>query len=157
MELNLEYVSWVIAEFDREFGVSVESIVGMSARDYVAAVTDKVCGASPPVGVFYLVKIEGNLAGMGGLRCVQEGLAEIKRIYVRPQFRGIKLGERILVRLLEDAKNFGYPRICLESGPFMKFAHRLYEQHGFTDGPVYEGAEVPEQFYDRWRFMQRSL
>jgi GNAT superfamily N-acetyltransferase len=157
MELNLEYVSWVIAEFDREFGVAVEDVVGMSASDYVAAVTEKVCGDSPPAGVFYLVKINGELAGMGGLRRVREGLAEIKRIYVRPDFRGLQLGERILVRLLEDAKNFGYLRICLESGPFMKFAHRLYEQHGFTDCPIYEGAEVPAQFYDRWRFMQRSL
>lgn len=157
MELNLEYVSWGMAEFDRAFGVSAEDVFGMSAREYVATFTDKVCGETPPAGLFYLVKVNGHLAGMGGLRCLREGLAEIKRIYVRPEFRGIKLGERILVRLLEDARSFGYPRICLESGPFMKSAHRLYEQNGFTDCPAYEGAEVPAQLYNRWRFMQRSL
>ena len=157
IELNVEYVSWVMSEFKREFGVSAEDIVGMSASEYVDTVIDKVCGDPLPVGIFYLIRVDNQLAGMGGLRCVRPGVAEIKRIYIRPAFRGMKLGERILGRLIEDARNFGYEGVCLESGPFMKSAHRLYERYGFTDCPVYEGVEVPPAFHDRWRFMQLSL
>lgn len=157
IELNVEYVSWVMTGIEKEFGVPALEIVGMTAGEYVPSVIDKVCGDPPPRGVFYLVKVDNQLAGMGGLRCVRTGLAEIKRIYIRPRFRGLKLGERILCRLLEDARSFGYQSVCLETGPFMKSAQRVYERIGFTDCPVYEGAEVPEAFYDRWRFMQRSL
>ena len=147
----------MMSEFEREFGVSAQDVVGMSAIEYVSTVIEKVCGDPPPRGIFYLVRVDNQRAGMGGLRCIRTGLAEIKRIYIRPGFRAMTLGESIIGRLLDDAKSFGYQNVCLESGPFMKPAQRLYERIGFTDCPVYEGAEVPVAFYDQWRFMQRSL
>lgn len=157
IELNVEYASWALSEMEKRFGVPADEIVGMPAREYIPTVIDKVCGDPPPAGVFYLLKDGGQLAGMGGLRCIGAGVAEIKRLYIRPVFRGMKLGERILDRLLADAKNFGYQRVCLESGPFMKSAHRIYERKGFTDCPAYEGVEVPPAFHDQWRFMERTL
>lgn len=157
IQLKLEYVFWVVSEFKREFGVSVEELVGMSTSDYVHSVIEKVCGDRPPAGVFYLIRMDSQLAGMGGLRCVGPDVAEIKRIYIRPEFRGMKLGDHMMHRLLEDAKRFGYPRVCLESGPFMQSAHRLYERNGFTDCAIYEGVEVPEMFHNRWRVMDRTL
>lgn len=157
IQLNVDYVSWAMSEIKKEFGISAEDIIGMSARQYVHSVIEKVCGDPPPTGVFYLLRVGSQFAGMGGLRCVQPGVAEIKRIYIRPEFRGMKLGEHLIERLLEDAKRFGYERVCLESGPFMKSAHRLYERNGFRDCPIYEGVEVPAVFHDRWRFMERAL
>ncbi len=157
LELNVEYLSWVFAEVDAFFGVSCTAIVGMSAADYVASVLEKVCDRTPPHGVFYLLQHEGKIAGMGGLRALSSEAAEIKRIYIRPGFRGARLGERMLQRLLEDARQFGYRRACLESAPFMKAAHRIYEAAGFHDRPPYLEAEVPVIFHDRWRFMECTL
>ena len=157
IELNVEYVSWVMSEIEKQFGIPANEIVGMSAREYVPTVIEKVCGDPPPAGVFYLVWVDSQLAGMGGLRCVRTGVAEIKRIYIRPGFRGMKLGERILDRLLADAKNFGYQRVCLDTALFMKSAHSLYERNGFTDCPAHEGVEVPSAFHHQWRFMERTL
>jgi GNAT superfamily N-acetyltransferase len=157
IELNVEYVSWVMTGIEKEFGVPALEIVGMTAGEYVPTVIDKVCGDPPPTGVFYLLKVGNQLAGMGGLRSLRAGVAEIKRIYIRPGFRGMKLGERMLRRLLDDAKSFGYQSVCLDTAPFMKSAHRLYERNGFRDCPLYEGVEVPSGFHDRWRFMERPL
>jgi GNAT superfamily N-acetyltransferase len=157
IELNVEYVSWVMGEIERLFGIPANEIVGMSASEYVPTVIEKVCGDPPPTGVFYLVKVDSQLAGMGGLRRLREGVAEVKRIYIRPSFRGMKLGGLILSRLLADAKSFGYERVCLDTGLFMESAHRLYERHGFKDCPVYEGVEVPSAFHNQWRFMERTL
>ena len=156
-QLNLEYVTWAVSEFKNYFGVSVEDLFGMSISEYVHSVIEKVCGDRPPTGVFYLIRMNSQLAGMGGLRCLRSDVAEIKRIYIRPEFRGLKIGDHMMQRLLEDAKRFGYRRVSLESGPFMKSAHRLYERMGFTDCPIYEGVEVPEMFHDQWRFMDRTL
>lgn len=155
--LNVEYLSWVFAGVERLFGVPVDQIVGMPVSEYVPSVIDKVCGDRPPKGLFYLVRIDGELAGMGGLRALGVDAAEIKRIYFRPSFRGRRLGDVMLDRLLADARRFGYRRACLDSAPFMTTAHRLYERSGFTDCPVYEGAEVPPAFHARWRFMERAL
>ena len=157
VQLNVEYLSWVFTEIEALFGVSADQIVGMPAREYVPGIIEKVCGDPPPKGVFYLAKVDGQLAGMGGLRFLRTGVAELKRIYFRPEFRGIKLGEHMLSRLLADARAFGYERVCLDTALFMKSAHRLYETIGFTDCTAYEGVEVPSEFHSRWRFMERAL
>ena len=157
IQLNVEYLSWVFTEIESLFGVPVNEVVGMPIRDYVPGVIDKVCGDPPPKGIFYLVMAENQLAGMGGLRLLRPEVAEIKRIYVRPEFRGRKLGELTLNRLLDDARGFGYKRIFLDTGVFMTSAHRLYEASGFTDCTAYEGVEVPTEFHSRWRFMERVL
>ncbi len=67
------------------------------------------------------------------------------------------MGELTLARLLTDARAFGYRSICLDTGLFMKSAHRLYENNGFSDCAAYEGVEVPPEFHSRWRFMERKL
>jgi GNAT superfamily N-acetyltransferase len=157
VEINVEYVSWVFREIDSSFGVNFEKIIGMSASDYVLSVIDKVCGKPPPEGIFYLVNVDGRIAGMGGLRGLNPIRAELKRMYIRPEFRGMRLGDRLLERLISDATAFGYKQVCLDSAPFMKAAHRVYENKGFVDCPSYEGVEVPHEFHDRWRFMERAL
>jgi GNAT superfamily N-acetyltransferase len=157
VQLNVEYLSWVFDGIETLFGVPANQIVGMPAREYVPSVIEKVCGDPPPKGIFYLVKVDGKLAGMGGLRFLHTGVAEIKRIYFRPEYRGMKLGERMLDRLLADAKAFGYQSVCLDTALFMKSAHRIYETNGFSDCAAYEGVEVPSEFHTRWRFMERAL
>lgn len=157
LALNEEYLIWVFAEINRSFGISCEEAVGMNAPEYAASVIDKICSEHPPAGVFYIMKLHGKLAGMGGLRRLSSARVEIKRIYVRPDCRGFQLGERMLKRLLRDATNFGYEEALLETGPFMKAAHPLYERAGFVDRKPYDEVEVPVAFHGRWRFMERSL
>ena len=157
IQLNVEYLSWVFEGIENLFGVPADQIVGMPANEYVPSVIEKVCGDPPPKGVFYLVKVDGKLAGMGGLRFLRTGAAEIKRIYFRPEFRGMQLGERMLGRLMADARSFGYQTVCLDTALFMKSAHRIYETNGFSDCSAYEGVEVPSEFHSRWRFMERAL
>ena len=153
--LNIEYMSWVAQGIEEAFGLSSQTLLGMEVPEYVASVIDKVCGESPPRGAFYLVYVGGELAGMGGLRGIGDGVGEIKRIYVRLAFRGLGLGQSILQRLLDDAQAFGYPRICLDSAPFMQSAHRMYAAAGFVGRGPYEGLEVPVVLHPVWRFMER--
>lgn len=155
--LNVEYMNWVLQSVERHFGVRAQDALGMRIEEYVPSAIDKVCGDPPPKGVFYLVEVEGNVVGMGGIRYLRDGVAEVKRIYFRPAARGNGLGARMLSRLLSDARSFGYQNICLDTGPFMKSAHRIYEACGFSDCAPYPGTEVPNAFHSGWRFMQRAL
>jgi GNAT superfamily N-acetyltransferase len=157
IDLNVEYLSWVFAGISAASGVHADAIVGMPVRDYVPTVIDKVCGDPPPKGIFYLIRVDGELAGMGGLRCLHDGAAEIKRLFVRPAYRGLMLGELALERLLLDAAAFGYSTVYLDTAPFMQPAQRIYARYGFVDCAAYEGVEVPSGFHDQWRFMRKIL
>ncbi|QTN27971.1 GNAT family N-acetyltransferase [Rhodoferax sp. AJA081-3] len=157
LSANLEYMSWVAAGIEQTFGLTSKELLGMELPQYVASVIDKVCGEPPPRGAFYLVYVDGALAGMGGLRPLDNGACEIKRIYVRPAARGLHMGQTILRRLLADAQAFGYQRVCLDSAPFMQSAQRIYAAEGFVDCDPYAGVEVPAVLHAGWRFMQRAL
>lgn len=155
--LNTEYMTWIYSELSKTTGQRVQDLLREPIADYVTGMLDKVCGESPPRGAFYLVEVDGVPAGMGGLRWAHGGVAEVKRIYVRPSHRGLHLGRAILQRVLEDAKAFGYQRLVLDTGPFMQPAQRLYASQGFTDCGPHPGSEVPEPLHPIWRFMERAV
>ncbi|MDT8998278.1 GNAT family N-acetyltransferase [Paucibacter sp. APW11] len=162
LELNLEYMQWVLAGMAPVFGTPTDRLQDQALADYVAISLDKVCAAAPPRGVFYLIQADGQLAGMAGLRPLDTGpaagpAAEIKRLYIRPAWRGQRLGQHALARLLADARAFGYRSVCLDSAPFMAAAHALYLAQGFLDCAPYAGCEVPSEFHARWRFMRLDL
>jgi len=157
LDISVEYVSWVAAGIEKSCGLPPVALLGMPIPAYVASVIDKVCGDAPPRGAFYLVEHDGAVAGMGGLRRIREGVAEIKRFYVRPAHRGKRLGEAILGRVIDDARAFGYRTIFLDTAPFMHSAQRLYEAAGFVDRAPYEEVEVPPVLHGVWRFMERAV
>ncbi len=159
--LHAEYLGWVGAQMAEHLGRPAQDRAdgadGDANADAGAAVLAQLCGQAPPEGVFYLLHQQGQLAGMGGLRRLDAGVAEIKRLYLRPAFRGQGAGDALVARLLQDAAAFGYQRLCLDSAPFMHAAHRLYRRHGFSDCPPYPGTEVAPQLWGPWRFMARAL
>jgi len=157
LQLNVEYMEWTMSEIVKATGTTAQALMGMPVPSYVEKMIGKVCGDAPPRGAFYLVESDGALAGMGGLRWVRDGVAEAKRIYVRADQRGKRLGEAILQRVMDDARRFGYHSMVLDSGPFMKSAHRIYEQFGFAYRAPYPEAEVPAELHPIWRFMERAL
>lgn len=153
--LSVEYMTWVtqgIADYEKAEAPSVASV-----ERYVAEGLEQMCSKRPPDGAFYLVEWDGALAGMCGLRQIAPGVAEFKRIYVRPSHRGLRLGEAMLQRLVDDAIAFGCEKAVLDSAPFMQAAHRLYAAGGFTDCPAYPGSEAPQRLLGVWRFMERRL
>lgn len=156
VELNIEYVTWVFAEIEKMAGLSARDVLGAEVADYVPTVIDKVCGDVPPAGVFYLVERDGQAIAMGGLRRSGDGIAELKRVYVRPAGRGLRLGEAIARRLVDDARAFGYREVRLDTLPFMAAAQALYEAMGFIDCAPYP-VEMPEAARRHLRYMALAL
>jgi GNAT superfamily N-acetyltransferase len=154
--LNLEYVGWVFEEIERGFGIAARDILGAEVADYVPTAVAKVCGDAPPLGVFYLVEADGQAVAMGGLRRSDDGVAELKRVYVRPAGRGLGLGAAIARRLVDDARAFGYRAVRLDTLPFMDAAQALYASLGFVDCAPYP-VEMPEAFRTHIRYMRLEL
>ena len=154
--MNVEYVTWVFAEIEAAFGPSARDILGVEVADYIPTVIDKVCGDPPPRGAFYLVESDGQAIAMGGLRHSEDGIAELKRVYVRSAGRGLRLGEAIARRLVDDARAFGYRQVRLDTLPFMHTAQALYETMGFADCPPYP-VEMPQAARRHLRYMALTL
>jgi GNAT superfamily N-acetyltransferase len=88
-------------------------------------------------GVFLVARLRGRPVGCGGLRRLDRSTAEIKRMFVVPDARGLGIGRSIL-RALEDAAQVaGYARIRLETGRLQPEALALYESAGYRRTPAY--------------------
>jgi len=94
---------------------------------------------------------------MGALHQIRENAGEIKRMYIRPAFRGRGYGKAYLQQLLRRTKEFGYRSVFLDSGRFMTTAHKLYRSFGFVECNGYPETEIPPQFRPQWLFMEKTL
>ena len=84
-----------------------------------------------PGSGFLLARWQTQAVGCGAYRPLHDDIAEVKRMYVEPAFRGLGIGRRLLVALEERARHTGYARIWLETGTAQPEALRLYETSGY--------------------------
>ncbi len=85
-----------------------------------------------PEGRLYLAYSDDKLAGCIALRRLDEGVCEMKRLFVRDGFRGQKIGVHLIEKLIAEAKEIGYKTMRLDTyPPKMGKAVKLYESHGF--------------------------
>jgi len=94
-----------------------------------------------PSGMFFIAEADsepdGELAGCAGLLRHSRTVAEMKRLYVRPAYRGLALGEKLVESVIDRARSLGYAKLVLDSVPQTAFAQRLYERLGFVETAAY--------------------
>lgn len=98
---------------------------------------------APPKGQIYLVFVDGELAGCVGMKPSDDSHAELKRLYVRPAFRGRNLGETLTRRIMDDARKAGYRYLRLDTLPGLKNALKLYRRLCFREIDPYYDCLVP--------------
>lgn len=135
-------------------------IVRTLFREYAASAGDGFCFKGfekelaalpgeyrPPGGRLYLALVEEEPAGCVALRKIGEGIGELKRLYVRPLFRGKGIGRKLVLQLVKDGRDLGYAKMRLDTMPYMKRARELYLAMGFKPIDCYRADPVPGALY----------
>ena len=86
---------------------------------------------------FFVARVDGLPAGCGGVKLVGTEYAEVKRMFVRPQFRGLGLGRLMLNQLADYTRQHNISVLRLETGVHQTEAIALYERYGFHRIPPF--------------------
>lgn len=128
-ELFLEYVSALGVDLAfQDFAAEVEGLPGRYAW---------------PEGRLLLARWEGQMAGCIGLRRLSADVAEMKRLYVRPAFRGAAVGRALAEAIIAEARRMEFRRIRLDTLPSMSAARSLYRSLGFREIEPYAANPIP--------------
>ena len=119
--------------------------IGLDLEELVTKTFDQIDDYLPPHGRLRLASDpDGKLIGCVFLKMIRSNAAEVKRLYVRPEARGIGLGRELMAGILADARSLGAEHVLLDTGIYDTAAHALYGKIGFRKIDYYpEGENDP--------------
>ena len=146
---NSEEIAVVRALF-----LEYQSLLGvdLSFQDFEAEVRDLPGSYAPPRGRLLLATHEEEPVGCVALHEAGWPRGEMKRLFVRPEARGLGAGRALVAAVLAEASAIGFAEIVLDTLPSMAEAQRLYEHFGFRDIPPYRPNPIQGT-----RYLSKSL
>lgn len=131
------HIARVIRDVSAEFGLTADK--GFTVADPNLDHLFELY--SQPDSAYWVIELEGKIVGGGGvapLKCSEEGICELQKMYFMPAVRGMGLARELAMQAMDFARERGYKRCYLETTASLTRAVRLYEHLGFEhiDGPM---------------------
>jgi GrpB-like predicted nucleotidyltransferase (UPF0157 family)/GNAT superfamily N-acetyltransferase len=103
----------------------------------------------PPCGVLLLIRVDGEPAGLGGVRHLDTDIAEVKSMYLAPAFRGRGLARSLLAQLEEIARQHDCHASRLDTSDYLTDAVKLYRGAGYREVPDYNANPKADLWFER--------
>ncbi len=126
-EEHIEFISELFTEYAESLGFD------LCFQNFDKELAKLPGDYKPPHGRLLLALHEKKIVGCVALRKMNEGICEMKRLYVRPAFRGKGIGRRLARVIIKEARKIGYKYMRLDTIPSMKEANALYQSLGFRE------------------------
>ena len=143
--VELAAVAGIIREYAASLGVD------LCFQDFEAEMASLPGEYSPPRGALLSAWVNGELAGCCALRPLDSAdytlACEMKRLYVRPGFRGQHLGRLLTEAILDAARRIGYQHVLLDTLSELEAARAMYQELGFVEIPPYYFNPIPGVHY----------
>jgi ribosomal protein S18 acetylase RimI-like enzyme len=121
--------------------------VDLCFQDFAAELDRLSVMYAPPAGALLLARSGSEVAGCVGLRKLRDDICEMKRLYVRPTFRGRHVGRRMAEEIVRRARELHYRTLVLDTLGTMEAAQGLYVSMGFTPATSYYVNPLPNVKY----------
>lgn len=120
-----------VRQLFEEYAQSLQ--IDLSFQNFDAELNTLPGKYAPPNGVLLIARVDGVSAGCIALRKISDNICEMKRLYVRDAYRGLGIGKKLAVRLIEEAAKLNYQYMRLDTLPSMTAAQALYRSLGFYE------------------------
>ena len=144
----------VMRELFEEYGRSLG--IDLSFQGFDQELVSLPGKYAPPHGAVIIARSDGVPCGCVALRRIDERTCEMKRLYVRPGNRGLRIGAELVTRIIETAKARGYGAMRLDTLPSMTSAGSLYRSFGFQEIEPYIFNPIPGALFMEKRLQQTS-
>jgi len=135
---------WCIEQYFSELNTRFEA--GFDPSLTISADADELV---PPAGMLLIARLRGRPVGCGALKFHTRAPAELKRMWVAPEARGLGLGRRLLVELERHAKRAGARRVRLETNRSLKEAIQLYRSSGYREVPAFNDEPFAHHWFEK--------
>jgi GNAT superfamily N-acetyltransferase len=156
IKLNIELLNWYKDQLLEHYNVDTVLELGQTVEEYVAENTDFLTSLKPPEGIIYILEVDEEVAGTGAVKRFRDSQGELKRMYIRPKFRGKGYGKLLINKLLQTGNEYGWISFILDTPRFAYAAHGLYRSVGFVERGPYPESEAPKIWTKYWMYMEKK-
>lgn len=130
--IQMDAIRQLFRSYEKELGEN------LCFQSFEEELKDPLKKYGSPHGVLYLAMYNNEPAGCIALTPLpEEGVCEMKRLYVKPEYRRYKIGRELVKLLLNDAVKLGYKKMKLDTLEKLQAAIALYKQYGFRETTAY--------------------
>ena len=135
---------WCIDQYFAELNARFET--GFDPAQSISADADEL---TPPAGALLIARLDGRAIGCGALKFHPDAPAELKRMWVAPEARGLGLGRRLLEELEKHARQAGATTVRLETNRSLKEAIQLYRSTGYREVAAFNSEPYAHHWFEK--------